>query len=149
MKWPLQITYRRVMPSTEIEEWIREEAEKLDTFYNHVLSCRVAVEIPHRHHRKGDVFHVRIGVKVPGGEVVANREPSLANDVRHLGGAVTTKRLELEASQKNLQMAIKSAFRTVERRLQDYARCQRGDVKLHEARAENVEEGSPSGVMIH
>ena len=95
------------------------------------------------------MFHVRIGVKVPGGEVVVNREPNLANDVRHLAEAVATKRLELEASQKNLQVAIKSAFRTVERRLQDYARCQRGDIKLHELRVENVEDGTPVGVTIH
>lgn len=149
MKWPLQITYRRVMPSTEIEDWIRDEAEKLDTFYNHVLSCRVAVEIPHRHHRKGDVFHVRVGVRVPGGEVVANREPSLGGEMRRLREPASKKHLEIEDTQKNLQLAIKSAFRTVERRLQDYARCQRGDVKQHEARAESVEEGSPVGLMIH
>lgn len=116
MKWPLQITYRRVMPGTEIEEWIRDKAEKLDTFYNYILSCHVTVEVPHRHHRKGDAFHVRIGVRVPGGEVVVNREPSLGSEMRRLGEPATRKRLELEGPQKNLQLAIMTAFRTVERR---------------------------------
>lgn len=149
MKWPLQIIYRRAMPSEEIEEWIWDEAEKLDTFYNNVLSCRVVVEIPHRHHRKGDAYHIRISVRVPGGEVVVNRAPSLGNEMRHLGEPAAKKHLELEDVQKNLRLAIKSAFRIVERRLQDFARCQRGDVKLHEPRVENVEEAEPVGVMIH
>ena len=131
MKWSLQITYRNVKPTAAIEEWIRDAAEKLDIFYNHIMSCRVAVEIPHRHHQRGDLYHIRIDVRVPGGEIVVNREPSLAAEVRHLGKPATSKQTELDGSQKNLRLAIKSAFRTVERRLQDYARCQRGDVKLH------------------
>ena len=138
MNWPLQITYRRVKPSEQIEEWIRSEAEKLDTFYNHVMACRVAVEVPHRHHRKGESYHVRIDVKVPGGEIVVNREPSLAANVRHLRERTATKQMELDAAQRNLHSAIKTAFRTLERRLQDYARCQRGDVKIHAAPEEGV-----------
>jgi cold shock CspA family protein/ribosome-associated translation inhibitor RaiA len=131
MNWPLQITFRRVKPTAQIEDWIHDEAEKLDVFYNHIMACRVAVELPHCRHRRGDPYHIRIDVRVPGGEVVVNRDPSLANDMRHLGEKAATKRMELESTQKNLHLAIKSAFRTLERRLQDYARCQRGDVKLH------------------
>ena len=132
MKWSLQITYRNVKPTAVIEEWIRGEAEKLDNFYNHILACRVAVEIPHRHHRRGGSYHIRIDLRVPGGEIVVNREPSLAADVRHLGKPASSKQMELNGSQKHLRLAIKSAFRTTERRLQNYARCQRGEVKLHE-----------------
>lgn len=138
MNWPLQITYRGVKPTAEMEEWIREEAEKLDTFYSHILACRVAVEVPHRHRRRGDSYQVRIDVKVPGGEVVVNREPSRASEMRHLGEGAASKHLELDAIQKNLWAAITKAFRTAERRLQDYARCQRGDVKMHTRQAEGL-----------
>lgn len=138
MNWPLQITFRRTKPTPEVEDWIREEAEKLNTFYTRVLACRVAVEVPHRHRRKGDSYHVRIDVKVPGGEVVVNREPSRATEMRHLGEGAASKQLELDAAQKSLRAAIKSAFRTAERRLQDYARYQRGDVKMHELPAEGL-----------
>jgi cold shock CspA family protein len=131
MKWSLQITYRNVKPSSTLEEWIREEAEKLDVFYNHILACRVAIEVPHRHHRRGGPYHVRVDVRVPGGEIVVNREPSLAADIRHLEQLAATKHLELDAPHKNLHLAIKSAFRIAGRRLQDYARRQRGDVKRH------------------
>ncbi|HXU19938.1 MAG TPA: HPF/RaiA family ribosome-associated protein [Verrucomicrobiae bacterium] len=51
MKSRLQITFRNMEPSKEIEEWIRAEAAKLDLLYNQVMGCRVMVEIPHRHHR--------------------------------------------------------------------------------------------------
>jgi cold shock CspA family protein len=131
MKWSLQITYRNVKPTATIEEWIRDEAEKLDNFYSHILACRVAVEVPHHHHRKGGSYHIRIDLRVPGGEIVVNREPSLAADVRHLGKGASSKQMELNGLQKHLRLAIKSAFRTAEHRLQNYARCQRGEVKLH------------------
>lgn len=138
MSWPLQITYRRLKPTADIEEWIRDEAEKLDTFYNRILACRVAVEVPHRHRRKGDTYHVRIDIKVPGGEVVVNREPSRTTEIRHLGESAASKQLEVDTPQKNLRAAIKLAFRTAGRRLQDYVRCQRGAVKLHVSQAEGV-----------
>lgn len=137
MKWSLQITYRNVRPTATIEEWIRGEAEKLDNFYNHIVACRVAVEVPHRHHRSGGSFHIRIDVRVPGGEIVVNREPSLVADIRHLGKPASSKQMEIDGAQRNLRLAIKSAFRTAERRLQNYARCQRGEVKLHAPAAES------------
>ena len=60
MKSELQITYRNMKPSTEVEKWIRAEAAKLDTLYSRVMGCRVAVEVPHRHHRKGSPYHRRL-----------------------------------------------------------------------------------------
>jgi cold shock CspA family protein len=133
MTWPLQITFRNVAPSDVIEEWIREEAAKLDTFYNRIMGCRVTVELPHHHHRKGSLYHVRIDLTVPGGEIVVKREPSLSSQVRHLGEAKTKKRLELKIPHKILRLAINAAFKAAGRRLEDYARRQRGDVKAHAA----------------
>jgi len=131
MKWSLQITYRNVMPLATIEEWIRNEAEKLDTFYHHIVACRVAIHVPHRHHRKGCLYHIRIDLQVPGGEIIVNREPTLASEARVLEYPVAAKHLELHPLMKNLHLAIKSAFRIAARRLQDYARKQRGEIKHH------------------
>ena len=39
------------------------------------MGCRVIVEAPHRHHRKGKAYEVRIDLTVPGGELVINRSP--------------------------------------------------------------------------
>jgi cold shock CspA family protein len=43
------------------------------------------------------------------------------------------KSQELAAPHQDLQLTIRDAFRAAGRRLQDYARRQRGDVKVHEA----------------
>jgi len=66
---PIQITYRNVEPGESMEKWVRDEAEKLDRFYPRITSCRVLVEVPHRHHARGNLYHVRVDLVLPGGEV--------------------------------------------------------------------------------
>jgi len=58
MNFPVQITFRDMPPSETIENKIRRKAEKLQQFYDHIIGCRVVVEAPHRHHRKGKSFVV-------------------------------------------------------------------------------------------
>ena len=142
MKSELQITYRNMKPSTEIEKWIRAEVAKLDTLYSQVMGCRVAVEVPHRHHRKGSPYHIRIDLTVPRGEIVVKREPSLNARARHLGEREIKKQSEVKIPHKKLRQAINDAFKAAGRRLQDYARRQRGDIKsptlLPEARVNKI-----------
>ena len=142
MKSELQITYRNMKPSTEIEKWIRAEAAKLDTLYSQVMGCRVAVEVPHRHHRKGSPYHIRIDLTVPRGEIVVKREPSLSARARQLGEREIKKQSEVKIPHKELRQAINDAFKAAGRRLQDYARRQRGDIKsptlLPEARVSKI-----------
>lgn len=136
MKSQMQITFRNVKPSEEIEEWIRTQAAKLETLYNQIMSCRVAVEVPHRHHRQGSPYHIRIDLTVPGGEIVVKREPSLTAHSRRLGERNIKKHSEVNISHKDLRLAINDAFKSAARRLQDYARRQRGDTKSHAPLAE-------------
>jgi len=110
MKLPLQVTLRDVSPSEAVEGYIRERAAKLDSFYDRIMSCRVVVEAPVRHHRKGGPFKVRIDLTVPGDELVVNRQRD-----------------------EDLYVAIREAFDAMRRRLEDHARRQRGAVKVHEA----------------
>lgn len=131
MKMTLQVTFRNMESSPIVEEWIRAEAAKLETFYSQIMSCRVAVEIPHRHHKKGSPSHIRIDLTLPGGEIVVKREPSLSSRTRRLGEREIKKDLEVNIPHKNLRLAINAAFKAVARRLQDYARRQRGDIKSH------------------
>lgn len=67
---PVQITFRNMPRSEAVAARVQEEAEKLDEFYKRITSCRVIVEVPHRHHVFGDQVHVRIELGVPGGEIV-------------------------------------------------------------------------------
>ncbi len=110
MQLSLQVTLRDISPSAAVEDYIRERAAKLDAFYEKIMSCRVVVEAPVRHHRKGGPYKVRIDLTVPGDELVVNRQ-----------------------SDDDLYVAIRDAFDAARRRLEDYARRQRGSVKAHEA----------------
>lgn len=127
----LQITFRNMKSSPKVEEWVRDAAGKLETFYGQITGCHVAVEVPHRHHLKGALYHVRIDVTLPGGELVIKREASLAKSARRGGQLGISKQLEADTPHKNLRLAINDAFKAAARRIQDYSRRQRGDVKTH------------------
>lgn len=134
MQLPVQITLRNITQppsSNTIEALIREKAAGLDSYYDRIMSCHVLVERPHRHRRKGEHYLVRIEIIVPGGEIVVKREPSLHATEQDLDTEQVTKDEELETSHKHLKVAIREAFETARRRLQDYARRQRLDIKSH------------------
>ncbi|HSM87595.1 MAG TPA: HPF/RaiA family ribosome-associated protein [Candidatus Limnocylindrales bacterium] len=133
-EFPLQITFRDGTPPPVAEIWVRSEAAKLNRFYSRIMACRVAVENPHRHHKEGTPYHVRIDLTVPGGEIVVKHEPSLRSKARQAGEPEIRKRLEARTPHKYLRQAIDDAFKAAGRRLQDYARRQRGDVKQREPR---------------
>ena len=94
MQSRLQITFRNMKPSKQVEEWIRDAAAKLDTFYNQIMRCRVELQIPHRRHKKGGLYHIRINLTVPQGEVVVKREPGLGAQARQLDEPQLNKRAE-------------------------------------------------------
>ena len=114
MRQPLQINFRDIPQSDAIEAKVREKADKLDKFYDKIMTCSVMIEAPHGHHHKGYLYHVRIDLTVPNGEIVVNRDPK--DNHAH----------------EDVYVAIRDAFDAARRRLQDYARIQRGDVKKHE-----------------
>ncbi len=142
MQLPMQITFRNMESSENVKDWIRSEAGKLETFYKPIMGCRVAVEVPHRHKRKGAAYGVRIDLTLPGGEIVVKRAPTLAHRLRQVRETAVSKQEELDAPRKNLRLAINQAFEAACRRLQDYARKQRREVKTHEpapvARVERI-----------
>ena len=139
MEIPLQITFRNMPPSQAIEDTIREKASKLESFYDRIMSCRVIVEAPHRHHRKGKAYEVRIDLTVPGGELVINRSPKRLKAAKSgLAEPPETKLIESHKPSKHgahadVYVAIRDAFNAAGRKLQDYARRQSGAVKLHES----------------
>ncbi len=82
MRFPVQITWRDMAPSPAVGAKIREEATKLEEFYDRITSCRVTVEIPRRYQSGEYQFHIRIDLTVPGAEIVANHEPTLHSSLR-------------------------------------------------------------------
>ncbi|HYW91605.1 MAG TPA: ribosome-associated translation inhibitor RaiA [Gammaproteobacteria bacterium] len=122
MQLPLQITFRNMDASPAVESVIREKADKLERYYDSIMSCRVVVEASHRHHHKGNIYHVRVDLTVPNDELVVSREP------------------HQDHSHEDLYVAIRDAFNAARRQLEEFARKQRGDVKAHV--------GPPEGEVI-
>ena len=129
---PVQITFRNIASTAEIEEDITARVHKLETFYSPITSCRVLVEAPARHHKKGYLFHIRIDLTVPEGEIVVKRAPTLYARERDIGDERGRKEMETRSERKHLDVAIREAFHAARRRLQDHARRLRADVKAHE-----------------
>ena len=114
MELPLQIAFHNTRPSQAIEDKIRELADGLDACYDRIVSCRVVVDVPHRHHKEGNLYQVRIDLKVPGGELVVKCDPGDRAEVR------------------DLEVILNDAFDDARRQLDDHVRCLRGHVKSHD-----------------
>lgn len=109
MQRPVQITAHDFSLTEPVEAEIRAKAAKLETYYDNIIGCKVAVEAPVRHHHRGGPFKVRIELAVPGNDLV----------VTHKDG-------------EELSIAIREAFHAMRRQLEDYVRQRRGLVKTHE-----------------
>jgi len=112
MQVPLQITFRHMEPSPALEARIRQRVQALEHFFERITSCRVTVECQHRH-QQGNLFEINIDLSVPGREIVAGRK----------GGN--------QHAHEDAHVAVRDAFDALRRRLEDYARSARGDVKSH------------------
>lgn len=130
---PTQVTFRGLSHSDSIESDIRERIAWLEQFYTGIVRCRVLVEVPHRHRRGGRHFHVRIEVTVAGGApIVVDHEPSLHGRLTDVQEETLHKETEVTAVHRYARVAVHEAFDAARRRLEDFAREQRGDVKTHE-----------------
>lgn len=131
MEVPLQITFRDMEPSPWVEDRVREEVRKLEQFYDRITSCRVVVEMPHRHHLRGNQIRAHIELDVPGSVLVVDHEPSLHHTLSQAGATHWEKHCEAHPEHKDAFLAIHQSFGQARRQLQDYVRKLRGDVKLH------------------
>jgi cold shock CspA family protein len=114
MKIPLEIAFKGIPHTDEIEALIRAEAAKLDRVCDYITSCRVAVERRQQHQEVGNPYRVRINLTVPPGhELVVKREPSMGD------------------MHDPLEIVIKGAFTAAARQLRKLAEQQRGEVKVH------------------
>jgi cold shock CspA family protein/ribosome-associated translation inhibitor RaiA len=106
----LQITAHDLTLSDAVETDIREQAAKLERYYQRMISYHVVVGAPvrstHASLSQTGRYHVSIDLTVPGAELVVTRQEN-----------------------EELQVAIRDAFNAAQRRLWDYARRQRGEVK--------------------
>jgi cold shock CspA family protein/ribosome-associated translation inhibitor RaiA len=113
-----------------LEDYVRQQAAKLERYCRGITSCRVIVELRGRHSH-GNLYHVRIDLGVPDGELLVKQEPTLHASLQDAEAAKAVKGGELGRLHKNPQRAILDAFSEMRRQLQDYVRKRRGKVKTH------------------
>lgn len=102
MKLPLEVVVRGKKLPPRMQEAIAEHADRLDHFYNRVMRGRVTVE------HQGQGWSLRIVLTVPDGTIVVDRQKG-----------------------ETLPQALREAFDAATRRLEDYVRRRRGQVKVH------------------
>jgi len=115
MEVPLQITFRGMESSPTVDARVREKAQKLEQFFNHITACNVVVEKPHHHGHKGNAFSVTIDIQVPGTNIIVNKA---GDDRNH--------------AHEDVYVAVQDAFNAANRQLEDYVRKMDGRVKTHE-----------------
>lgn len=110
---PLQITFRHVDPSPALESRIRELASRFDKFSQHIMRCHVIVEPLAHHAQQGALYDFRIDITLPDEEIAIRR----AHPADH--------------AHEDPYVALRDAFRAARRKLEDYERRRRQDVKSH------------------
>src|SRR3954469_1972042 len=114
MQLPVNITYRGVEKSDDIDQFVMDKATRLEKFCDHINRCDVAIEQPNHAHQKGNPFRVRIDVTVPPGHELVSEEKGVDN-----------------GSYAPLTKVIHDAFKTMERELRRVVEKQRHEVKTH------------------
>ena len=114
MQLPLEISYRGVAKTDDIEALVQSKARHLDKFCDHISRCDVIIEQPNHAQHSGNPFRVRIDVTIPPGhELVSDERP-----VKH-------------EMHEPLSRVINDAFKHMERQVKELVQRQRQDVKTH------------------
>jgi len=113
MLLPLQITFRHMEPLPALEARVRELAAKLEKFSKHMVRCHIVLEPPAHHQHQGFLYDFMIDITLPDEQIA----------IRHSHPA--------DHAHEDPYVALRDAFRAARRRLEDYERKRRHDVKTH------------------
>jgi len=121
MQTPLQITIRHMAHSPALTARVHEEVEKLSGFCPDIVNCRVVIEQRDRHQSQGRSFNVRVALGVPGDELAVNHNHD-----------------------EDVYVAVRDAFASLTRRLEDLVRRRRDAAKQHASASSG--KATPMGV---
>lgn len=107
MRIPAQITFRHMSRSETLLSKIEERVNHLERFCDTIISCRVVVELTNHKHNQGNLFQVRVDVKLPGKELVTSRNPGQNH------------------AHEDPYVAVRDSFDALERQLDHYLRSHR------------------------
>ncbi|WP_437874882.1 HPF/RaiA family ribosome-associated protein [Sorangium sp. So ce513] len=108
----LELTFRHINKSPSLEELIREQANKIQRFNDHINSCAVVIERDHASLGTGGEYRVRVDLHVAGKQEIVSEE---------------------RAARNLLATAVRDVFHRAGRQLKKLASEQRSEVKAHPA----------------
>lgn len=114
MKVPIEIAFKGIRNTDELDALIREEAAKLERVCDYISSCRVIVEMRQKHQTVGNPYRVRIDMTVPPGHELVVKRESGQGDMHD-----------------PVEIVIKDVFDSAVRQLRKLVEQQRGDTKTH------------------
>ncbi|MBW4648168.1 MAG: cold shock domain-containing protein [Kastovskya adunca ATA6-11-RM4] len=109
MKVPLEVSYRNVEKTNDLETLVREKVGKLEQVCDHISSCRVVVEKANERPKSGSPYRVSIDLTVPPShELAAVENPGqgtqyvpLETVIRHAFDAARRQLVELSDRQND------------------------------------------------
>jgi cold shock CspA family protein/ribosome-associated translation inhibitor RaiA len=117
MAIPLEISLRNVEPSEEaFRAEIERQAEKLGKLYTQIMNCRVVVDAPAGHKRRGEPHTVSVELLLPQKKKVVGRN----------------KTVRERKTYDDVTLAVREAFDAARRQLEEFSRKQSREVKAHE-----------------
>ncbi len=111
-----QVSFDDIPVDEQVRTAALDHVAALERLWDRITGCHVVIAQPHRHHREGRLWSVRIDLVVPGGEIVVNR--AHPRDHAH----------------EDVLVALRDAFEAAERQLEDHIRHLRGAKKTHAER---------------
>jgi len=114
VKLPLQITFRNMQASEDIEAIIHNRAEKLNQYFGKIMRCRVIIEAHHKYHQQGNVYDVHIDMITPDIQIAISRVAALNH------------------AYEDVDVAIREAFDAAKNQLQERNKKMPGHVNVHQ-----------------
>jgi cold shock CspA family protein len=112
-----QVSFDDIPIDDAVRDAALEHIGQLEQLSDRITGCHVVIAQPHRHHREGRLYSIRIDLVVPGAEIVVNRDH------------------HLDHAHEDVYVALRDSFLAARRRLEDHVRRQRGTEKAHAARS--------------
>jgi cold shock CspA family protein len=114
MQCPIEVNFRNVRKTNDIENLIDEKMAKLERICGRIVSCRVTVEKTNHHQRTGSPFCVCLDMIVPPGHELIVKHKSTEGNLHD-----------------SLSNVLREVFNSAARQLKELLQRQRGKMKRH------------------
>lgn len=114
MEGPVEIVFKNVTKTPQLEELLNRRIAKLEKMCSYMISCRIAIEKPQQYQDTGNPYQVRIDIKVPHAHEIVAKQLAGQGDMHF-----------------PIQSVIGSVFDAAERQLNGLTDRQHREIKAH------------------